>query len=347
MFAAKIHFGQDMHRLKLGIVMEISNRTVEANGVAHQIAEAGTGPLVLLCHGFPEFWYSWRHQIEALAEAGYHAVAPDMRGYGRTGKPQDIDQYTLFDLVGDVIGLVNSLGYKEATIVGHDWGATVAWNAALLRPDVFRAIAALSVPFRPRGAVPPTSVMPQTDKAIFYQLYFQEPGSAEHEYGRDIRTALVDTMIGFSGDGQPGNMFYDAGMVPKTGPLFPASAPSKLPAWLTQDYIDLAVENFTRNGFSGALNWYRNIDRNWKLLAPWAGAKIVVPAAYIVGDRDLLYRFPGMPEFISSLKQHVPELRETLILQGCGHWTQQERPDEISAALLRFLKGLQDNQLFK
>src|SRR5580692_6589236 len=176
MFAAKIHFGQDMHRLKLGIVMEISNRTVEANGVAHQIAEAGTGPLVLLCHGFPEFWYSWRHQIEALAEAGYHAVAPDMRGYGRTGKPQDIDQYTLFDLVGDVIGLVNSLGYKEATIVGHDWGATVAWNAALLRPDVFRAIAALSVPFRPRGAVPPTSVMPQTDKAIFYQLYFQEPG---------------------------------------------------------------------------------------------------------------------------------------------------------------------------
>jgi pimeloyl-ACP methyl ester carboxylesterase len=320
--------------------MDISNRIVEANSITHQIAEAGTGPLVILCHGFPESWYSWRHQIKALAEAGYHAVAPDMRGYGRTGNPKDIDQYTLFDLVGDMTGIVNLLGYKEAAIVGHDWGATVAWHAALLRPDIFRAIGALSVPFRPRGAVPPTSVMPQTDVATFYQLYFQEPGPAEREYERDIRTAIVDTMIGFSGDGQPGNMFYDAGMVSKIGRLFPASAPSNLPGWLTQNYIERVVEDFARNGFRGALNWYRNVDRNWKLLAPWAGAKIVVPATYIVGDRDLLYRFPGISQFISSLSKYVPELRETLILQGCGHWTQQERPDEVSAALLRFLKVL-------
>jgi pimeloyl-ACP methyl ester carboxylesterase len=318
--------------------MDISNRIVEANGITQQIAEAGTGPLVLLCHGFPESWYSWRHQIKALAESGYHVVAPDMRGYGQTGKPQDIDQYTLLDLVGDMIGLVNVLGCEEAAIVGHDWGATVAWHAALLRPDVFRAIAALSVPFRPRGAVPPTSVMPQTDTATFYQLYFQEPGPAEHEYERDIRAAIVDTMIGFSGDGQPGNPFYDVGMVSKGGGLFPASAPSNLPAWLTRKYVDLAVEDFTRNGFRGALNWYRNVDRNWRLLAPWAGARIAVPASYVVGDRDLLYRFPGMAQFISNLQQHVPELRETVILKGCGHWTQQERPEEVTAALLRFLK---------
>jgi pimeloyl-ACP methyl ester carboxylesterase len=258
---------------------------------------------VLLCHGFPESWYSWRHQLKALAEAGYHAVAPDMRGYGGTGKPQDIDQYTLLHLVGDMVGVVNGLGYNEAAIVGHDWGATVAWHAAMLRPDVFKAIAALSVPFRPRGVAPPTSLMPRSKDATFYQLYFQEEGLAEREYERDVRTALIDTMIGFSGDGVPGNPFYDAGMVPKTGRLFPATAPSSFPAWLTPQYVDFVVEKFSREGFRGAINWYRNIDRNWRLLAPWAGAKVIVPATYILGDRDLLYRFPGMSQLISNLKQ--------------------------------------------
>jgi pimeloyl-ACP methyl ester carboxylesterase len=318
--------------------MDICTRTIVANGISQQIAEAGTGPLVLLCHGFPESWYSWRHQIRALAEAGYHAVAPDMRGYGGTGKPHDIEQYTLLHLVGDMVGVVNALGYDDAAIVGHDWGATVAWHAALLRPDVFRAIAALSVPFRPRSAAPPTSVMPRTEAAMFYQLYFQEPGVAEREYERDVRTAIVNTMIGFSGDGEPGNPLYDAGMVPKIGRLFPAATLSILPTWLTQQYVDLAVSEFTRDGFRGALNWYRNVDRNWSLLSPWASAKIIVPATYIVGDRDLLYRFPGMSQLISNLKQHVPELRGTVILKGCGHWTQQEKSEEVNSALLLFLK---------
>jgi pimeloyl-ACP methyl ester carboxylesterase len=317
--------------------MDISTRTVEANGISQRIAEAGTGPLVLLCHGFPESWYSWRHQLRSLAEAGYHAVAPDMRGYGGTDAPHDVDQYTLLHLVGDMIGIVNVLGYKVAAVVGHDWGATVAWHASLLRPDVFKAVAALSVPFRPRGAAPPTSVMPQTETATFYQLYFQQPGLAEREYERDVRAAIVDTMVGFSGDGQQGNSFYDSGMVPKIGSLFPASIPLILPVWLTQQYVDLAVEEFSRSGFRGALNWYRNVDRNWCLLAAWAGAKITVPAIYIVGDRDLLYRFPGMSQLISNLQQQVPELCETIVLEGCGHWTQQERPDRVSAALLRFL----------
>jgi pimeloyl-ACP methyl ester carboxylesterase len=221
-----------------------------------------------------------------------------------------------------------------------DGGAKRTWSrsAATLRPDVFGAIAALSVPFRPRGVAPPTSMMPQNDASVFYQLYFQEPGKAEREYEREIRTTIVETMIGFSGDGEPGNPFYDAGMVSKTGRLFSAKATSILPAWLTQQYLDLAVEEFAREGFRGALNWYRNVDRNWKLLAPWAGAKIIVLALYIIGDRDLLYRFPGMTQFISSLKQHVPDLRETVALEGCGHRTQQEQPEVVSAALVQFLK---------
>src|SRR5882672_4608871 len=163
-------------------VSEIKHPTVETNGIHMHIAESGAGPLVVLCHGFPESWYSWRHQLPALAEAGFHAVAPDMRGYGQTDRPEAIDQYTLLHLVGDMVGLVDALGAEEAVIAGHDWGAPVAWHAALLRPDRFRGVVGLSVPFRPRGTARPTSVMPQTEDAVWYQLYFQEPGVAEAEY---------------------------------------------------------------------------------------------------------------------------------------------------------------------
>ena len=165
--------------------MEITHRFVATNGIKMHVAMAGEGPLVLLCHGFPEFWYSWRHQLKALASAGYCAVAPDMRGYGQTDKPEAIDQYTLLHLTGDMVGLVEALGIKEAVIVGHDWGAPVAWHSALFRPDKFKGVVGLSVPFRPRLDVAPTTLMPQTNSTIFYQLYFQEPGVAEAEFERD------------------------------------------------------------------------------------------------------------------------------------------------------------------
>jgi pimeloyl-ACP methyl ester carboxylesterase len=188
---------------------EITHRTIEANGIRIHLAEAGQGPLVVLCHGFPESWYSWRHQLHALAEAGYRAVAPDMRGYGKTDQPGDIEQYTLFHLVGDMVGLVDALGADPAVIAGHDWGAPVAWHAALMRPDRFRAVIGLSVPFRPRGPVRPTSVMPQTDEALFYQLYFQTPGVAEAELERDPRVSLR-TMLFPVPERRPGG--------PKPGP---------------------------------------------------------------------------------------------------------------------------------
>src|SRR5260370_7895744 len=181
-------------------MIEVKHRTVETNGIRMHLAEQGTGPLVVLCHGFPESWYSWRHQLTALAEAGFHAVAPDMRGYGRTDRPEAVDQYTLFHLIGDMVGLLDALDAEQAVIAGHDWGAPVAWHAALLRPDRFRGVIGLSVPFRPRGAVHPTTVMPQTDDAVFYQLYFQTPDVAEAEFEHDIRPFIRSSLYSISGD---------------------------------------------------------------------------------------------------------------------------------------------------
>ena len=178
----------------------ISHRTIQTNGINMHVAEKGAGPLVILCHGFPESWYSWRHQIEALAAAGFHVVAPDMRGYGQTDIPKAIDQFTLLHLVGDIIGLIDAIGVDTAVIAGHDWGAPVAWNAALLRPDRFRGVIGLSVPFRPRIPVRPSTVMPQTPDAIFYQLYFQQPGSAEKELEHDVRASIRSILLSLAGE---------------------------------------------------------------------------------------------------------------------------------------------------
>jgi pimeloyl-ACP methyl ester carboxylesterase len=319
---------------------EIKHSLIETNGIGMHIAEKGSGPLVLLCHGFPESWYSWRHQIDALARAGYRAVAPDMRGYGQTERPEAIDQYTLFHLVGDMVGVLDALGVETAVIAGHDWGAPVAWHAALLRPDRFRAVIGLSVPFRPRGQARPTSVMPQTDDAVFYQLHFQTPGVADAELAHNVRATIQGVLVRLSGDAPPGTPPFS--MVPRAASQRAAGkAPlPPLPGWLTPDDIDFYTEAFTRTGFTGGLNWYRNIDRNWELLAPFSGAQVTVPALFVTGDRDLVLAFPGAQQLVATLRTFVPHLRQTIILPGCGHWTQQERASEVNAAMLDFLRGL-------
>lgn len=325
-----------------------AQRLIEANDIRINIAEQGIGPLVVLCHGFPESWYSWRHQMPALAAAGFRAVAPDMRGYGRSDRPEAIDQYTIFHLAGDLVGVLDALDARRAVVVGHDVGASVAWQAAQMRPDRVHAVVGLSVPFRPRGKTRPTDAMPRTADAEFYQLYFQRPGAAEAELEADPRSAIRNMLYGASGEGiaharaaagagAPPNL----GMVRKGGGFLQGpGAPAALPAWLSETDVDYYAGEFRRTGFRGPLNYYRNLDRNWEIQASLAGAPVTVPALYVAGDRDLIVTFPGMDQLLANLNRLVPGLRKIQMLPGCGHWTQQERPDAVNAALLEFLRGL-------
>jgi pimeloyl-ACP methyl ester carboxylesterase len=323
----------------------LQHRTVETNGIQMHLAEQGEGPLVLLYHGFPESWYSWRHQLPALAEAGFHAVAPDMRGYGRTEKPAEIDQYTLLHSIGDVVGLLDALGEEQAVIAGHDWGAPLAWASAVLRPDRFRGVIALSGPFGARGPSRPTTVMPQSGDMLFYQLYFQAPGVAETEFERDVRLTIRTMLHSASGDAPrlvASVVDRDAvGMVHRErGFLARMANPESLPPWLSEADVDFYAAEFARTGFRGGLNWYRNIDRNWELLAPFAGAKVTVPALYIAGERDVVLDFRGVRRRIGDMAKLVLQLRQTMILPGCGHWTQQERASEVNTAMIEFLRSL-------
>jgi pimeloyl-ACP methyl ester carboxylesterase len=323
-------------------------RIIKTNGISLNVVEQGQGPLVLLCHGFPESWYSWRHQIDAFAEAGFHVVAPDMRGYGKSDRPEAIDQYTIFHLVGDVVGLLDAFDMRSAVVVGHDWGAIIAWQAARLRPDRFSAVVSVSVPYRPRGPAHPTSLMVQTEDVQFYQLYFQPPGVAEAEFEKDPRLTLRAILFGGSGEGVTAIRAMNAatgkrsgvGMVPRGSGMLPSGVQVPLPSWLSEADLDVYAGEFARGGFRGPLNYYRNIDRNWELMAAFEGMKVVVPALYVAGDHDLVVAFPGAAEHIANMKQHVPLLRDVQMLSGCGHWTQQERPAEVSAAIIEFLRGL-------
>ena len=299
------------------------------NGITMHIAEEGEGPLVLLLHGFPESWYSWRHQFQPLVVAGYRVVAPDQRGYGGTDRPDDIDAYSIFHLVGDVVGLIEALGEEQAVVVGHDWGAPVAWHTAMLRPDLVRGVVGLSVAPGPRSPVPPLTAARAQFGDDFYQIYFQEPGVADAELNHDPRTTFRKVL----------GMGVDATPAPGTGFLGSMPDPATLPDWLTEADIDAFVEQYKQNGFTGGLNWYRNIDRNWALTTPWQNAKVTPPALYITGDRDLVRGFYP-PDFFDRLPHWVPNLRGIVDLPGCGHWTQQERPTEVNAALLNFLQGL-------
>jgi pimeloyl-ACP methyl ester carboxylesterase len=314
----------------------ISHREVDAGGLRMHIAEAGTGPLVLLLHGFPESWYSWRHQLTALAAAGWHAVAPDQRGYGRTDRPAEVDSYTMLHLAGDVLALMDALGEQQAVVAGHDWGAPVAWHAGLLRPDRVRGVIALSVPYRPRGSSRPTAAMRSRIGDAYYMLYFQEPGVADAELTRDLPVTFRKMLFTLSGEG-PGGV----PMVPPGGGILDACTdPAELPSWLSGEDIAQYAAQYAAPGFTGGLNWYRNLDRNWELTSAWHKAPVTVPALFMAGERDLVVSVPGAREALHRMKNDVPELRDVLLLPGCGHWIQQERPAEVSAAMISFLGGL-------
>ncbi len=319
---------------------ELTHRFVETNAIRMHIAEQGTGPLVVLLHGFPESWYSWRHQLGALADAGYHAVAPDQRGYGQTDQPAEVDRYTQLHLVGDVIGLLDALGEARAVVVGHDWGAPVAWNTALLRPDRVRGVVGLSVPYLPRGPVSSLQAMRSLLGEGFYQAYFQKQGVADAELSRDVRSTVRRFLYSASGDAPGAAAGRQPVIPPGHGILDILAEPEALPDWLTEADVEFYASEFARTGFTGGLNWYRNIDRSWELMAPWQGARVTVPALYVAGEYDLVVNFPRVRGMIEHLTAFAPSLRGSTLLSGCGHWTQQERPAEVNQALIGFLGSL-------
>ena len=319
---------------------DVRHRQVATNGISMHVAEAGPadGPVVLLCHGFPESWWSWRHQLAPLADAGWHVVAPDMRGFGGTDAPEDPRAYTTLHHVGDLVGLLDDLSAQDAVVVGHDWGAPVAWLGALVRPDRFRAVAALSVPWTPRGEVAPVAGMRAAlGGAWFYFTWFQEPGVAEAELDADARGFLRGFLFSISADA-PADALRALLGGDEPGILARLTQPEALPAWLTEDDLDTYVTSFERTGFRGGLSWYRCADLSWELTRAWADARIVQPALFVAGERDpVLDMSPGA---LDALATNVPGLTRTVLLPGCGHWTQQEQPDAVNEALLGFLADL-------
>ncbi|PKA57699.1 hypothetical protein AXF42_Ash016745 [Apostasia shenzhenica] len=313
----------------------IEHRTVELNGIKMHVAEKGEGPVVLLLHGFPELWYSWRHQILSLAARGYRAVAPDLRGYGDTDAPADAAAYTIFHLVGDLVALIDFLGQDQKVfVVGHDWGALLAWHLCLFRPEKVKAVVCLSVPFFPRH--PAKDLVAGFREAYGDDVYnhrFQEPGEAEAiiaQHGiepflkwfltyRVTEPFMVSKEKGFKG-------FHDV--------------ENCLPDWLSHDDINYFASKFIESGFTGGINYYRNLKRNWELTSPWNGAQVKVPAKFITGDLDLVYHFIGVKDYIynGGFKRDVPLLDDdVVVIKGVAHFINQEKPEEISNLIYEFI----------
>ncbi|KAK7363555.1 hypothetical protein VNO77_05701 [Canavalia gladiata] len=314
----------------------IEHRTVNVNGINMHVAEKGEGPLILFIHGFPDLWYSWRHQIQAFASLGYRCVAPDLRGFGDTDVPATATAYSSFHVVGDLIGLLDAISEKEEKVfvVGHDWGALTAWSLSLYRPQRIRALLNLCVPFTPRN---PNTKPLQTLKAIygndFYICRFQEPGDIEAEFAQ-IGTARV--LKEFLTYRNPGPLYLPKG----NGFGHPLDSPIALPSWLSEEECNYYATKYEKTGFTGGLNYYRNLDLNWELTAPWTGAQVEVPVKFIVGDLDLTYNAPGMKDYIhkGGFKKNVPLLEDVVVIEGAGHFLHQERPDEINKHIHDFFR---------
>jgi pimeloyl-ACP methyl ester carboxylesterase len=311
-------------------------RTVAANGINLRIAEMGKGPLVIFLHGFPESWYSWRHQLPALAKAGYHAVAPDMRGYGKSDKPAAVEDYDIQHLTGDVVGLIDALGEKTAVVVGHDWGSIIAWNCLLLHPDRFTALVAMSVPYGGRGAVSPLETMKKNfGENFYYVLYFQEPGVAEAEFDADPRGILSRLYLSPDSPRDPPTVTdpkrVAGGWIPRLGPT------KGLPPWLAQADLDYYVNEFKQAGFRGGINYYRNFHRNWETTPQLAGATIAQPVLFIAGAQDGVIRRASAEQLTRTMSPVAMDLRGVKLFPGAGHWVQQERAGETNEVIIQFL----------
>ncbi len=316
---------------------------IATNGVTLRTAMAGPvdGPLIILVHGFPESWYSWRHQIEALSAAGYRVAAPDVRGYGGSDKPHETQAYDYHSLTGDFAGLAAALSPDApAVIIGHDWGAPLAWQSALLHPDRFRAVAGLSVPYMPPGQYPLIELFEKffTVRGLFfYQVYFQEEGVAEAELEADPAATVRKFYYALSGDAPHGTWPDDKQHGDTLLHRLP-EPPMPLP-WLSKEDVAYYASQFEASGFRGPLNRYRTSRRDHAMLSALADHRIHQPSLFIGGSEDMVLKmFPG--DVIETMKPHLPGLQGAHVLDGCGHWTQQERASEVNALLLAWLAGL-------
>ena len=319
-----------------------SFRTIDVDELSLRVVVEGAGPLVLMVHGFPESWYSWRHQLGPIAEAGFTAAAVDVRGYGGSDKPYPVEAYAMERMVGDVVGAIEALQPgAPAVIVGHDWGAPIVWNTALTRPDKVRAVAGLSVPYM---GVPGRSMSEIIAEVFtkrgrfFYQHYFQDEGVAEAEMEADVRGALRRFYYAISGDAPDGTWPTDK--VVGDPLLHRLPDPDPFPAWLSDVDLDYYTAEFERSGFRGPINRYRNHDRDFAWLRQFAGETIDQPSLFIGGERDLVLTMFGRVDFISLMKTQLTDLRGADVLPGCGHWTQQERPAEVNERLVSWLRSL-------
>lgn len=314
---------------------------VKANGINIAYQDQGSGPALLLCHGWPELGHSWRKQMPALVAAGYRVIVPDMRGFGGTEAPAAVEDYTILHLVGDQVALLDALGIDHCTIIGHDWGAPVAWHAALMRPDRFRAVAGLAVPWSPRGPHGSLVGMARAQGLHrFYMVYFQDEGVAEADLGADPYETHRRLLVGASGAAAASGKGWPL-VIPEGQGLVETCPPvDTLPDWLSEEDLQVYARTYAATGYRGGLNWYRNLDRNWVLTAPWHGAPITVPACFIAGTLDGVLRMPGMDKALKAMEgKTCTDFRGTTLIDGAGHWVQQEAPGAVNEALLRFLAG--------
>ncbi|CAN0919157.1 Epoxide hydrolase A, partial [Linum grandiflorum] len=316
------------------IVEEVNHQRIKTNGIWLHVAEKGSssGPLVLLLHGFPDFWYSWRHQITFLADRGYHVVAPDLRGCGDSDAPISHTSYSILHIVGDILGLLDHFGAQQAFVVGHDWGALAAWYLSIFRPERVKGLIALSVPFYQRN--PEAKVIESFRKIYgqgFYICQFQDPGRAEQAFARyDYLTVMKKFLLINKPDD---NLVAPMGMEI----IDYLETPAVLPPWITEDELQVYADKFQESGFTGPLNYYRAMDLNWEISAPWQGSKVTVPAKFMVGNEDIGFRTSGTKQYIEgdTFRSFVPDL-EVVVVDG-HHFIHQEKAQQVSEEIAAFL----------
>ena len=317
----------------------VTHEQIKSNGIELHVAIAGPadGKPVVLCHGFPELWYSWRNQLAALAQAGYRAFAPDLRGYGASSNPKDVGAYGADKLTGDLCGLLDHYGYEKAAFVGHDWGALLVWEMGRLHPDRVSSLYNMSVPYS-NAPAPPTEIFKVIfEGKFFYMLYFQPVGPAEAEFEADPRHFLRTMLYSASAEGmsQGSPLLPDA---PAEGTKFLdilAEAPAQLPSWITERDVDVYAEAFEKSGFFGPVSYYRNMDANWERSKDIPPSAYTMPVGFLTGSLDPVNAM--MPGAAEAMAEALPDFRGVTMVEGAGHWVQQEKPEETNAALVSFL----------